>query len=413
MTHAINIVGIGLSPDDLTPNAKKIIQAADVLVGGRRHLSYFPNHAAQRIVLDRNVEQTLRDIKRKYSGKCIVILASGDPNFFGVAPLACKVFGKKNVCILPNITVFQAACARIGENWEDAVFVSLHGRSRAQLHQIPPESSFIIIYCDGINSPARVAQHLIQCNKELKKCQTWVFENLGQANERISSEKLERLQHQSYAPLSIMIIKKEAEDKDCRQVMPLGIPESAFCFGGSMITKRDARLLAVSRLGCDCSRVVWDIGAGSGSISIEAACLYPGIDIYAVEKNPRRFSQLKKNINTFKTAGVHPILGCAPAILKTLPDPQGVFIGGSGGKLAEILRETQKRLAQNGNLVVNCVTVDTLTQVVQFLKQRQWNYSVTLVQMAYLNPHERPEILRPENPLFIVHGINAHSRYKK
>lgn len=413
MTHVINIVGIGLSPADLTPNAMKIIQAADVLVGGRRHLAYFPNHAAQRIVLDRNIEQTLRDIKRKYPGKCIVILASGDPNFFGVTPLVCKVFGKKNVCILPNITVFQAACARIRENWEDALFVSLHGRSRAQLNQIPPERSFIIIYCDQINSPARVAQHLVQRNKDLKKCQAWVFENLGQADERILSDKLERLQHQSYAPLSIMIVKKEAEGKKCPQVIPLGIPESAFCFDGNMITKRDARLLVLSRLGCDCSQVVWDIGAGSGSISIEAACLYPGIDIYAVEKNPQRFSQLKKNINTFNTSGVHPILGSAPAILKSLPDPQSVFIGGSGGKLVEILQETKKRLGKNGNLVVNCVTIDTLTQVVQSLKQWQWNYSVALVQIAYVNPHDRPEILRPENPLFIVHGINTHIRHKK
>ncbi len=413
MTNAINVVGIGLSPADLTSRALSIIQRADILVGGRRHLAYFPEHTAQRIVLDRNVERTLGEVKQQFPGKNIAILASGDPNFFGVAPLAYKVFGKKNVGIVPNITAFQAACARIKENWEDAVFVSLHGRSLTQLNRISPESRCIIIYCDGVNSPARVARHLIGRNKAFKTCRAWVFENLGQANERVTTGKLEQLQPRTFAPLSMMIVKNSAAGNARSTLMPLGIPDAAFCFSGSMITKRDVRLLVISRLGCDGSKVLWDVGAGSGSISIEAACLYSDIEIYAVEKDRQRFAQLQKNINKFKTGGVQPVFGIAPAILKALPDPQSVFIGGSGGKLSEILQEIKQRLRKNGNLVVTCITVDSLTQVVQFLKQWQWNYMVTSVQLAYLNPNIRPEILRPENPLFIVHGINTCLRQKK
>ncbi len=133
MKRLINVVGMGLSPEDLTPRALKIIMNADILAGGKRHLSFFPDHAAQKVVLDRNVEATLAGLKKSCRGKRVVVLASGDPNFYGVAPLVCKVFGKKNVSVLPNITAFQAACARVRENWEDAVFISLHGRPLSQL----------------------------------------------------------------------------------------------------------------------------------------------------------------------------------------------------------------------------------------------------------------------------------------
>ena len=166
-------------------------------------------------------------------------------------------------------------------------------------------------------------------------------------------------------------------------------------------------MLTLSRLGCGNNQVVWDIGAGSGSISIEAARLYPGIEVYAVERNRERFLQLEKNINKFRAAGVHAVLGSAPVALKTLPGPQSVFVGGSGGNLSGILQEVKKRISKNGNLVVNCITITTLAQVLQLFKKWQWNYTVVSVQIAHLKSREQPEIFRAENPLFIVHGTKS------
>ncbi len=168
MKSMINVVGMGLSPEDLTPRAMKIIMNADILAGGKRHLAFFPDHAAQRVVLDRNVETTLTGLIKSCRGKRVVVLASGDPNFFGVAPLVCKVFGKKNVSVLPNITAFQAACARVRENWEDAVFISLHGRPLAQLDSMPADGRTVVLYCDGNNTPARVARYLVRHDKGFK-----------------------------------------------------------------------------------------------------------------------------------------------------------------------------------------------------------------------------------------------------
>jgi precorrin-6Y C5,15-methyltransferase (decarboxylating) len=407
MKSMINVVGMGLSPEDLTPRAVKIIIKADILAGGKRHLAFFPGHTAQRVVLDRNVEATLTVLKKSCQGKRVVVLASGDPNFFGVAPLVCKVFGKKNVSVLPNITAFQAACARVRENWEDAVFISLHGRPFAQLDSTPADGRTVVLYCDGNNTPARVARYLVRHDKGFKNCQTWVFENLGQQYERIAHGNLEKFKNYSAATLTMMIIKTKKGIASHYDETRIGIPDAEFCHDSGMITKRDARILTISRLGCGNNQVLWDIGAGSGSISIEAARLYPGIEVYAVEKNRERFTQLEKNIKKFHTAGVKAILGNAPAALKKLPCPHSVFVGGSGGNLSAILQEVKKRMSKNGNLVVNCITITTLSQVLQLFKKWHWNYTAASVQIAHLKAEDQPEIFRAENPLFIVHGTAA------
>jgi precorrin-6Y C5,15-methyltransferase (decarboxylating) len=266
MKSTINVVGIGMSPEDLSRRAMKIITDADILVGGKRHLAFFPDHTAQRVALDRNVEITLMGLKKNCRGKRVVVLASGDPYFFGVAPLVCKVFGKKNVSVLPNITAFQAACALVRESWEGAVFISLHGRKLSQLDNIPTDDRTVVLYCDGNNTPARVARYLVSHDKGFKNCKTWVFENLGQQDERISDGILERFKNYPAAVLSMMIIKIKKGVVGHRDEKRIGIPDTEFYHDSGMITKRDARIITLSRLGCDNNQVVWDIGAGSGSI---------------------------------------------------------------------------------------------------------------------------------------------------
>jgi precorrin-6Y C5,15-methyltransferase (decarboxylating) len=241
----------------------------------------------------------------------------------------------------------------------------------------------------------------------LKNCQTWVFENLGQQNERISERRLEKFTNYSADALSMMIVKTGKSTAARGSEKRIGIPDAEFCHERGMITRRDARMLTLPRLGCGSNQVLWDIGAGSGSVSIEAARLYPGMEVYAVEQNRERFGQLERNIKKFHAAGVHAVSGSAPSALKKLPGPHSVFIGGSGGNLPGILNEVKKRLHTSGSLVVNCVTIATLSQVLQMLKKWQWKYEAASIQIAHLKGGEQPEIFKPENPLFIVHGTKG------
>jgi len=407
MKEKISVVGVGLSPEDLSVRAQKIITAADVLAGGRRLLGYFPGHPAQKIVLDRNVEATLRKLKTGSRGKKIVVLASGDPNFFGVSPLVIAVFGKERVCVVPNITAFQGAFARAGERWEDASFISLHGRDIAGMRKIFHAEGPAVIYCDDNNTPAAVARWLIKAEPCAAQWKTRVFENLGQRDERIIAGALKIFQHCRFAALTMMIISAQQARDSAPSEGGLGIGDEQFHHDRGMITKKDVRLLSLARLGCGNNRVLWDIGAGSGSVSIEAARLYPGMQVFAVEQDARRFTQLEKNIKKFRTVKVTAMRGSAPGALKNLPRPHSVFIGGSGGRLAAILQQVKKSILPQGSVVLNGVTMDTVKGATDVFKKWKWRYSVTAVQLGQLESNRQPEIFRAENQVFILHGTKA------
>ena len=406
MKKTISVVGIGLSPEDLSRRAIKVIAAAEVLVGGKRLLGYFPGHTAKKIVLDRHVEATLRQLKKKSRGQNIVVLASGDPNFFGIAPPVISVFGKERVSVLPNITAFQGAFARRGERWDHAAFISLHGRDISGLQKIFSAEGPVVVYCDDKNSPDVVARYLIAQEPRAAAWQAGVFENLGLRDERIFEGALKTVQRRRSAPLAMMIINAEKLPDAGQHEISLGIADEKFDHDHGMITRKDVRLLALARLACGNGRVLWDIGAGSGSLSIEAARLYPSLQVYAVEQDARRFSQLEKNIIKFRARNVKAVPGSAPEALKALPRPHSVFIGGSGGRLADILKQVKKSVLPQGSVVANAVTIETVNCATSTLKKWGWHCTVTAVRLEYLDNSKQPEIFRAENPVFIVHGTH-------
>jgi precorrin-6Y C5,15-methyltransferase (decarboxylating) len=405
-TH-ISVVGVGLSAEDLSLRALQVIEEADVLAGGRRLLGYFPGHRAKKVVLDRNVEATLRRLQRESRGKHIVLLASGDPNFYGIAPLAASVFGAERMTIQPNITAFQGAFARAKERWDNALFISLHGRDIAGLQKIAHAEGPAVIYCDDRNTPAAAARWLMDAQPAAAAWQARVFENLGQDTERVFTGTLKSLARRSFGSLAMMIITAAKPPEKAARVSFPGIADEEFSHDRGMITRRDVRLLALARLGCAHSRVLWDIGAGSGSLAIEAGLLYPELTVFAVERDTRRFSQLQKNIKKFRLRNVTALCGSAPDALKKLPRPDSVFIGGSGGRLDAILQLVKNSMPAGGNLVINGVTMATVKGAVDLMKKWKWRYSVTSVQIGQMESVRQPEIFRAENPVFIIHGTNA------
>jgi precorrin-6Y C5,15-methyltransferase (decarboxylating) len=393
-----------MSPEDLSVRAVQTIKGADVLVGGKRHLAFFPEHRGQKIIINRDIEAAIRNLKKIATNKKIVVIASGDPNFYGIGGHIITACGKQNVSIIPNITAFQAAFARIREPWEDASCISLHGRPIAALDTLASSGKTAAIYCDGNNSPAAVARYLIDQNRTFKNSHAWIFENLSQADEKISRGKLGKFTRVNASPLSLMIIKTTPHHAPDQGSATLGIADHEFYHQRGMITKSDIRILSLARLGCGNGSVLWDIGAGSGSFSIEAARLYPSLSAYAIEQKPARFRNLKRNIVKFKTGTVHACQGSAPEALKALPAPTHVFIGGSGGNLVSILEAVQRRILPHGSVVLTCVMLDTLNTAIRFFKHWNWQYTVAAVQIANLSGAAMPEIFRSENPVFIVHG---------
>ena len=396
----IVIIGIGPCLQDMSVQALRKVASAQVLVGGRRQLALFPGHTGEKIVIGRDAASLVKSLKTKLRGKSAAVLASGDPNFYGIAALFYDNFPKEVISVIPNCTAFQTAFARIKEPWDTAVFISVHGRSISALDRIVRNPGTFVVYCDGVNTPAAVSAYLIKKDILLESCKVWVFDSLGMAEEKIFAGSLKKIRRLKNSDLSMMIIKNDAP---C--IIPsIGIADSAFAHQRGMITKRDVRLAALARLELTGGLVLWDIGAGSGSVAIEAANMYPCMAAFAVEKDLKRFRELEKNIKKFRLANVTAIHGSAPAALAKLPSPDRIFIGGSGGELAAILKQAKLRLKPGGCVVVNCVVMESLDAVAACFKKWKWRYEVTSMQLAHLSSGKTPEMFKAENPVFIMQG---------
>ena len=202
--NTVDIVGIGLSPEDLTERHIKIINKAKVLVGGKRHLDYFKDHPAEKIVLTGDIKRAISEMKSR-TDKKIVVLASGDPNFFGVGPLMVKSFGAENVRIHSNITAVSAAFSRLKESWSDVKVISLHGgRSGNDLLKAVRQNEKVAVFTDPEKTPAWIAGLLLKNGlDQLRLC---VCENLGGQDESLQWVSPEECANMTFADLNLVVI---------------------------------------------------------------------------------------------------------------------------------------------------------------------------------------------------------------
>jgi precorrin-6Y C5,15-methyltransferase (decarboxylating) len=394
----IHVIGIGLDGAAGLPDAaKRLIEQAALLVGSSRHLSYFPDHPGDRLLLNNftdaiaQIRQLLEQAKGSPSTPQslsptpypppsipqIAILTSGDPLFFGLGRLLLEEFPAEQLTFHPHLSSIQLAFSRIKLPWHDVRFVSAHGRSLDELTQALHEGvEKIAVLTDGTNTPEAIA-NLVQ-GLDLPVCyKFWVCENLGGANERIVEAFHPRsLQSQEFAPLNVVILQRLAaleKSLDLSALPLLGIPDQAFLSFSDrprLMTKREVRVQILGELALQPLQVIWDIGAGTGSVSIEIARLCPASKVYAVEKTAIGSTLIEKNCLRFQVNNVTSIHGTAPAALETLPQPDRIFIGGSGGYLAPILDFCGERLVSGGRIVLALATLEHQSEALRWFAEQ-------------------------------------------
>jgi precorrin-6Y C5,15-methyltransferase (decarboxylating) len=409
MTHysnTVKVVGMGMSPDDLSMKARALINEADVLIGGERHLAYFRHLPAEKIPLHKNLQRVAPVIKRLLGKKRrIVVIASGDPGYFGIARILINQLGKERFEIIPNITAFQAAFAAIRESWEDALLLSAHGREIPRLAALVREHDKIGILTDRRNSPGTIAEQALSEDPLLASVPVYVAERLGSPDEKIHHCRLKDLPGSGFASPNVMLLMPSArpQKKEARRAVSPGIPDGMFAHRRGLITKDEVRLFTMAKLNLPRRGIVWDVGSGSGSVAVEAALIAPELTIYAVEKNLKCVRDIRTNIHRFGVGTtVIPLPGKAPEALKGLPKPQRIFIGGSGGALLPVLRSCCRALLPSGRVVMNAATLETVDIAVAFFRTRGWSADVTLLnlsRMKRVGSHNRFEAL---NPVFVI-----------
>ncbi len=406
MTSEEPIVVIGIGHDGaigLSQEALTHIHQAKVLAGGVRHLAFFPHWHGQKLVIDADLQGVIEQLKASYREIKTVVLASGDPLFYGIGRTLVAHFPADSLYFLPHVSSVQLAFARLKTSWHDAQVVSLHGRTmQTLLPALCQHTAKIALFTDKVNHPAAIARFLL--SHGYTDYDLWVCEELGGASERVSHWSLQSIENESFSPLNIVVLtrRRDAPAPATPHLPLIGLPERSLSHRDGMITKRDIRLLTLGHLAPRAGEVLWDVGAGSGSVALEAARLSSSLSVFAIEKVESAFGHLVTNARTLALPNVQPVHGEAPEALAPLPDPHAVFIGGSGGRLPEMISVVAARLRPGGRLVVNCITLEHFTQGWTLLQTYDWQVEATSVQLSHTQPLAHMHRFASDSPIFIL-----------
>jgi precorrin-6Y C5,15-methyltransferase (decarboxylating) len=394
MTKKIKMIGIGdEGRESLLPIYEKWIEESKVLVGGERQLSFFTDYTGEKIVIKGGLK--LLGERLKAETREVVILASGDPLFYGIGSyLSSKV----ELEIYPYLSSIQLAFAKMKESWHDAYFTSVHGRSIRGLAQRIDGQSKVVLLTDEVNTPSAIAVYLRSYG--MNEYKAFVAENLGGEKERYGWYDLETMENTISSSLNVVILKRVSEGPH----WTFGIDDQEFFQrkpDKGLITKKEVRTLSLSEMRIKKESVVWDIGTCTGSIAIEAAKLAREGAVYAIEKNEHDLENFYQNIKKFRT-DIEVKQGLAPAYLDEFPDPDAIFIGGTSGSMNKILDVCASRLKENGTIVLNAVTIENLTQAVEGFKARGFDVSITLAQISRSKPILNLTRFEAFNPIYII-----------
>ncbi len=392
------VVGVGDDgPAGLSAAAREEVAAATLLCGGNRHLAFFPDHPAERFVVRANLDALVSRLAACGPGERPVVLASGDPCYFGIAPILAARLGRERVRVEPHVSSVQLAFARLAVAWHDAVVLSAHGRPLAPLVPRALAASKVAFLTDEHNTPAAIARALLAAGHP--DCEAHVFERLGSSAEQHVACRLTALPDRTFAALNLLVLLREAAGTAPRA--GFGLPEAAYAHRDHQITKAEVRAVSLSKLRLRPGAVVWDIGAGCGSLSLEAAALALGGQVYAVERDAAQLRLLQANAAAQPTPELAIVAGEAPEALAALPDPDAVFIGGSGGRLLDILGHVAGRLQLEGRLVANFATLEHLSEAAGWLRAAGWEREI--VQMSVARGADLAGLTRlaPLPPVFV------------
>ncbi|MGW7297760.1 precorrin-6y C5,15-methyltransferase (decarboxylating) subunit CbiE [Streptomyces sp. NPDC054829] len=400
----ITVVGTGTG----APLDAGTLAGARLVVGGRRHLDAAPIPAdAERVVLGPLAPAL--DVIERHLDKAhrVVVLASGDPGFFGIVRVLAERFGSGALDVRPGVSSVAAAFARAGVPWDDAVVVSAHGRDARTAVNVCRARPKVAVLTGPGAGPAELGAALRDSGRVLL-----VASALGTAEERVERvTPAEAADRDWGAAVSVVLCLDEARLLGPVRTVagpPAGpdgwaLAEAEFAHRDSMITKFEVRALALARLGPRLGDLVWDVGAGSGSVAVECARL--GAAVVAVEKTLDGVGRIRANAAAHGV-DVHTVHGAAPAALAELDDPDAVFVGGGGAELPEIVSACARRTRRT--VVVAMAALDRVPAARDALAWAGFDCDGVLLQSSRLSPLPGDvSRLAATNPVFLLWGVRT------
>ncbi|HCY87082.1 MAG TPA: bifunctional cobalt-precorrin-7 (C(5))-methyltransferase/cobalt-precorrin-6B (C(15))-methyltransferase [Desulfobacteraceae bacterium] len=407
----VHVIGIGQSRTDLTEHHLSLIYDCDLLVGGERQLNMFPDFTGNTLAIKGKLDPILDQISSDMRSNKIVVLASGDPLFYGIGTTLSKRISATDLKIHPNVTSVGAAFAAICQPWHDAKIISLHGHTEPLFSfQSLIDESKVAFLTGPDKDPAFIAHQLIQC--ELDGFKVCVLEHLGDSDkERITwfTDYKKVAQTDFSHPNIVILLKSNPHPPLVPHETFMGMPDTYFRHSRGLITKSEVRSISLSRLRLSRrDHVLWDIGSGSGSVGIEASLQIPWGSVFAVEKNQERIPTIIHNIKNFNRSNIKVSHLNFPTGHDTLKTPDRVFIGGGGKDLSQIIACCCDRLVEEGIIVVNTVILESMHTAMSVLSERGFTPDVVQVQVSRGSQMPYGTRMNALNPVWIVSGTKPN-----
>ncbi len=389
----VTLIGAGMGGLSTRTRAmEEAVRQADCLIGAKRMLEGVDGAGKERF-MSTAPDQIARFIEESPLLRRFAVLLSGDVGFYSGARRLIESLRGVEMEIIPGVSSLQYFCARLGRPWEDVRCVSLHGRA-CDLAREAREHRAVFALVGGEDGVRRALKQLV--DGQLGELQVHVGERLGYPDERVLSGTARQLCARQFDPLSVILI----ENEHCRErVVTHGLPDESFERGQTPMTKAEVRAVSLSKLRLTRGAVVYDVGSGSGSVSVEAALLAGGGQVYAIEKNPEAAQLTRRNADRFGLTNVETLCAAAPEAFDGLPAPTHAFIGGSSGNIAVII----ERLLQKNprvRIVANAVTLETLAQLNEISKGFSY---CDVAQLSVAKPKTAGgyRLMSALNPVFI------------
>ena len=392
----VYLVGVGMgNPDTLTLGAKRAIEESDLLIGAPRLLAPFkrPECRALELIYSSDIVQALESEPFEQAS----VLLSGDIGFYSGATALYDKLGAFEVESIPGISSVVYFCAKLHTTWQDVTLVSAHGREHDAVGAIQSNAKTFCL-TGGKTKVEDICRELVE--RGLGDVEIAAGERLSYDDERIVRGTARELSEMRFADLAVMVAWNPSPL--VRTFGAPALPDSAFERGHAPMTKEEVRALAIAKLRIAPNHVVWDVGAGTGSVTIEAALAANRGCVYAIEKKGDALELLERNRSAHGLPNIKIVAGEAPAALADLPAPDRVFIGGSSGEIGSIVNVAATANPQV-RICATAVTIETLSALMECLKDNDIR-DADIVQVAVsradkLGPYH---LMRAENPIYLV-----------
>ena len=392
----VYVIGMGAGAETLTLEAREALGKAEVLIGPQGLLDQygdgskpaFPYYFSDDVALVIEAE----------TAQVFAVLVSGDVGFYSGAAGLGEAFASYELRFIPGVSTVCAFFARLRLSWHDAAFVSMHGRNMNIADTVRRSR---LTFCLAGNNVNDIGTLLV--NAGLKHIKTHVGENLGMADERIYETDAESLAFGNYPSLTVLLFSNESYDDRTR----FGLPDADFArLPGVPMTKSETRAIILSKLSLRPTDICWDVGAGTGSVTVEMALGAYRSHVYSIERREDAVSLIEKNCVSFQLGNVTIVHGEAPGELVKLPVPDTVFIGGSGGHIDDIISAVITKNPE-ARIVLAAITLETISAALKTLSKAGLEFDATELNVARSKKTGELHLLEAMNPVTIIRAGGA------